>query len=196
MRTIIGLAVVVCTALARPAGGEDPRRGARLEVFSVNGAFSVDTPPNGFKWTEVSKSEAGDTKGRMYACTKKGAAARIALAVYPLAAKDDETRIATLKQNYNILAQSLKDSGVSDLKSAKPELEPPIKDRVVFKISGKVKGQQAQCYAITVFGQNTYLFQVFATSNEEAEQFAKITESLKEAKQESSEDGESKGSGN
>ena len=51
MRRVIGLTLVLCAYLAQAVRGDDPKQDPKLELFVVDGVFSIETPI-GFKWTE------------------------------------------------------------------------------------------------------------------------------------------------
>src|SRR5206468_2251768 len=98
------------------------------------------------------------------------------------ASETDAKRSATLKAHWNSLV-GLKDRGYADLKGKPPSFEAPIPDRVHYAINARDKaGADSFIRGATVFGKQTYGFQVIAKSIVEADRLVAIINDLNEAK--------------
>lgn len=160
----------------------EPDPNAPPPPFQVVGEFAVDTPAGGYQWKLFKELELPDkSKGRIFTCLKPQGTLRGMLTIEGREAKDDATRIATLKAYYNSTVESAQQLKFTEPKVTRPNLTTPIPDRVAFAIDCKqANGSPLYIRSLTIFGKKIYQFQVHADSVQEADAFMKAAESLRE----------------
>lgn len=170
--------VILAVAVLGVAGRSQAEPDKPLNVPHV---FSVDGPGGGYEWIKVGDINAQDTAGAVYSCGKEGSTSRIVLTVIRRVLVGDKGRIATLKAQYNGLAQGLQKKGLKDIKGKQPALNSPIPNRVTYTMSGSAPdGLIIFISAETVFGANVYSFQSMARTAKDADAMLKVAETLKE----------------
>jgi flavodoxin len=157
---------------AVPKAGDDGR-------FAGEG-FSVNTP-SGFKWKFTQSVRNGQVDGAVYVCSQPGSTTAMSLTIENRRRSNDGFRNAGVIGHYDGTIDSLVKTGVKVIRVEKPDLAKPIADRVPFFIEGKQSnGGPVYCYGMSVFGDQTYVFQAFSASQAEARQLIAFASTFSE----------------
>jgi hypothetical protein len=168
--------VLGCLVLVSAATGDD-----QTGKLNIPGAFSIDVPAEGFKWSEARVVQIGDTKGRIYTCSKEQSRSKLVLIVEERSADTEAKKQATLKGHWNSLVITTKEGGFTDIKGTRPSIDAPIPQKVVYGVAGKDKdGRPGVILAVTFFGKHIYALQVFAETEKEAKDLLKAADTFKE----------------
>jgi hypothetical protein len=139
--------------------------------------------PAGYMWKKVNESEATDKspKVEIFLASKEGSTAQLIMIVEHTLADNDPKKIARIKGMYNGVATTLQQQGYTDLKGSKPQINPPIPNRVGFVMQGKDKDGNARAFEAQIFFAKTvYQFQAAAPTPDEAKTLIKVAEQVKE----------------
>jgi hypothetical protein len=172
---MIARTALIVLALVVPAIAADEK--ANVLKLPSGGQL---TAPEGFGWQKIGEQEDKGKKIVMFLANKEGSTNVIFLAVMPQKTDADAARIAQVKGFHNGIVKSLSKTPKAQVKSNLTDLKPPIAQRVQFMISSKTEDRSLHICGIVFFGNSTYHMQASGSTEEEALQLAKATESLKE----------------
>ena len=173
------LFVCVTSAVSVAVLAQEKKEEPDAGTLKIDKVCTVGLPAKGFRWGEVRKIREID--GSSCICEKEGSTSRVTLTIEGRTRKLDGERSGGIKGHYNGLITPLKEAGFKILKTTRPELKSPISDTLEFSVSGQdPKGKPFFVRSVTHFRRQTYLFQAFAETEEEALQLAKVNETLKE----------------
>jgi hypothetical protein len=174
-----GAALAILALLLAGAGIAGDGKAKR---FEITGICSIGSPGMGYDWKLLQTQDIGGTKAHICLCKNQDASGVMVLIVEMRTSDTDAKRAATLKAHWNSLV-GLKDRGYADLKGKPPSIEPPIPDQVHYAIDAKDQaGADSFIRGATIFGKQTYGFQVIAKSLAEANRLVAAIKDLKETK--------------
>lgn len=136
--------------------------------------------PQGFVWQKVGEEDEKGKKTEMFVANREGSTNIIFVGVIPQKTDADAARIARIKGFHKGIVNSLSKLPKAEVSSNLKELKAPVAQRVQFVVSAKTEGGPLYICGIVFFGNSTYHMQASGSTEQEALELAKATESLKE----------------
>jgi len=156
-------------------------QGANQQAFFEPGLFSIETPAGGFSWKKIKTVQNAETTTHYFTCKQKDRPSPLlVLAVDERRADADGSRRAIIKVHYKILQRVVVRSGFK-IDSKRPKIKTPIKDRIVYGVSGiKEDGSKIFVAGMIYFKNRIYMIQSSAPSATEAKRLIGVGNSFQE----------------
>jgi hypothetical protein len=142
----------------------------------------IPAPAEGFKWTVAGSSEDSPVPGQRFQARKQGTGLNVQFVIIYKKIASDQDRAEGIKYTRDAIVSEAKKLGIfTNISAPELSLPTPIPDRYTFQVTASTgKGIDLFQKTLMIFGpQCSYAVEVFATSEQEADSFLRIADSVK-----------------